>query len=139
MTKKQLRDLFKFEDPIFLQIIEILLGEKCLQIEHQYHTNIDIVSMVVAWGLELGKEEMSWVMERCMDVYQLYSLTSILARAQSNAGFLLEGDDAIQDADLRHPLQPFVRWNISACHEERHTEALIAWDELIVFLHEEAE
>lgn len=57
ITEKRIKTHFKFNEDIFVQIMEILLGEDIILTKHKYSTNIDIVSMVVAWDLEVAKKK----------------------------------------------------------------------------------
>ncbi|GLJ04948.1 hypothetical protein SUGI_0007640 [Cryptomeria japonica] len=96
--------------------------------EHRYRTNIDIVLMVMAWGLELGKkEEVLWVLQRCVDEEWLYEMEFLLAKVQSSAGFLVDGDASNREEDAL-PLLPFIRWIDTSNRDERRVVALMGWD-----------
>lgn len=72
---KVVRGLFKFGEGNFLQILELLFSEELLNTKHKYRTNIDIASMLVAWGLEVGKkEEVEWVVKGRVEEEWLYGL-----------------------------------------------------------------
>ncbi|GLJ23866.1 hypothetical protein SUGI_0453480 [Cryptomeria japonica] len=67
ITEKRLHSVFKIDEPLFWQIIELILGEEFLKSEHRNRSNIDIASAFMAWGLELeSKEEVLRAMEKCV-------------------------------------------------------------------------
>lgn len=93
VLEKCLKILCKFDEPLFLQIVEVLLGEEFLQDEHRYQANVGIDSMVMVWGLELGKkDEVSWVMYKLFHEEWLYGMEFLLAKAHDGVGFLVEKD-----------------------------------------------
>lgn len=67
VTEKRMRIFFRFDEPIFVQIMDILLGDDFMRAKNHYQTNVDIASLVMACSLELdGKEEVLYVMEKCV-------------------------------------------------------------------------
>lgn len=51
------RNVFKIENPMFLQMVDVLLGEEYMKSEYKYQTNVDIASLFLAWCLNLGNKQ----------------------------------------------------------------------------------
>lgn len=89
ITSLRLKRLFKVKDDEFIHIMESLFGEVFLDARHRYCLNMDVVTMVMAWGLELGDstKNAAWVVRTILDDEWLVGLNSILEWVIPGAGF----------------------------------------------------
>lgn len=92
-----------------------------LAAKHKFRSNMDIVTMVVAWGLELGDttNNVQWVVRSIVEDEWLLGLNSVLEWAIPGAGFdVNEGFEDPVLAEL-HGLVPFMRWLMGFNRDER--------------------
>lgn len=60
-----------------------------MTIEHKYRTNIDIISLLVAWGLEQGsKEDVQQILKECVDDEKTFGLRLILECVRLGEGLM---------------------------------------------------
>lgn len=138
VSKKRLKCIFKHDKEELIQIIMMLLGDYFLKTMHKYKTNVDVVTMVLAWGLELGerKDVLVEVLRLCVEDDWLGGLMELLQMTMSGVGFNVgEGLDINGIQELRE-LVPYMRWPFGLDRDERRAEAMIAWDSLKLFLKE---
>lgn len=115
--------------------MEVLLSKYFLAIEHRYLTNIDRVSMVAKWGLEVGKkEEVEWVLKGRVDGDYLLGLQSVLGRAVLGVGFLCVEAMKGSEEEVPQQLMLFLRWPKGMNKDERRPKTYIKWGSLNLFL-----
>lgn len=67
ITYERLNIFFSIDDPIFLQMIKMLVREEFIASKYKYRINANIASMVLAWCLELGNiDDSHWLMNVCV-------------------------------------------------------------------------
>lgn len=108
VSSLRMKRLFKLKDDEFIHIMESFFGEVFLEAKHKFLLNMDVVTMVVAWGLELGDsiENVEWVVWAILDYEWLVGLNSSLEWAIPGADFYFS--ECFEDqrmADL-HELVP---------------------------------
>lgn len=102
--------------------------------------NLDIISMVIAWGLESGDntDTIKWAVTSIFEDAMLEGLDSILEWAVPGVGFdYLEGFVEAKDAD-EFGIVSFVRWIGKVDKEAYVLERARAWENVkrIILRHE---
>lgn len=112
------------------------LGVHFMEARHKGQMNVDIASMIFAWGLELNEEieVIKWVMSSLFDANLLMGMDSFLEWAVLGVGYdVLEG---IKDTDevTEEGLILFVRWWRRIDRDTYKLEILSAWENLKLVL-----
>lgn len=131
-----MKRLFKVKDDEFIHIMELLFGEVFLEVKHRFGLNMDVVTMLVVWGLELGDsiENVEWVVRAILDDEWLVGLNSILEWAIPGEGFDVSECFLDQQMVDLHELVHFMQWSTDFNRVKRRAEAVLAWDSLKNFL-----
>ncbi|GLJ11543.1 hypothetical protein SUGI_0170360 [Cryptomeria japonica] len=94
-----------------MMTLKALLGEVFMDTPHRYRTNVDILTIVAAWGLEIGKtNKVECMLKACTREEWMYGLQPVLARAIPLLGFDLEDGEVTKEGICF--LFPFIRWKI---------------------------
>ncbi|GLJ42526.1 hypothetical protein SUGI_0881600 [Cryptomeria japonica] len=124
-----MHNVFKIEDPKFLQIVAVHLEKEYMELEFRYRTDADLVSMFFAWGLELGtKEDVKWVMRECIKEEWKYWLGAFMAIARPREVFVSTSGEWLHFIDFVPPLRRFIVWGADMDKEAHQEEAQVGWD-----------
>lgn len=79
-SDQRLMGMFLFTDGRLVQSVKMILGKSFGNMRHRYKTNMDVYSLIIAWGLDLGEltRIVREVMEMMVHRYFLEGLESIL-------------------------------------------------------------
>lgn len=112
---QRIRGLFLYKEEKVVQVVQIMLGNGFKKLTHRFRTNMDIYSLVMAWGLDLGEpvNEVRRVMKTLVHKYFLVDIERILQRAIPGVGLVkIDGMDGggPKLVDLNHL---FIKWQES--------------------------
>ncbi|GLJ07005.1 hypothetical protein SUGI_0055230 [Cryptomeria japonica] len=105
--------------------------------ERRSRVNTNIVTMVVAWGMNLGEREevVNWVMHSCFEDEWLLVSQTVMEWMVPGASFDLREGVVNKEVDELWELFPFIYWPIGFNRDARRVEVEIGWNALKSFLH----
>ena len=67
---QKLKWLFNFRDREFVDVVMEFIGGDFVYVKHRYKSNMDVISMLLAWVLKLAEsvEVIKWVMQLIVEV-----------------------------------------------------------------------
>lgn len=111
-SERRLKGMFLYNDERLVQSVQLILGKGFEELKHGYCTNMDIYSLIMAWGLDLGEpvEMVKGVMEALVHKDFLEGMDSILEWAIPREGMdICEGIEYAKSDEVKKCIM-FVRW-----------------------------
>lgn len=140
VSKDRMTRLLRFKDIEAVNMKMEVVGPYFMENSSRWKVNLDIISMVIAWGLEIGDdiETVKWAATSLFDDDFIEGLDSILEWVVPGVGFdYSEGFEEAKDTDV-FGIVSFVRWIGKVDKKAYVLERAWAWDKLkgIILSHE---
>lgn len=119
-----------------MKCVQLILGKDFGDLRRRYQTNMDVYSLIMAWGLDLGEtvKTVTRVMEAIVHRDFLDGIYSILEWAIPREGLdVREGIDDGEHEEFEKCI-PFVRGPKGRFKERRRAKARIGWEALKLFM-----
>lgn len=128
--------MFLYNDEWLVQCVQLILGKGFRDLKHSYRTNMDVYSLIIVWGLDLGEtvETVKRVMEAIVHSDFLEGMDSIMEWAIPGEGLdVREGIESAESDEVEKCIS-FVRWLEGRLKARWREEDKRGWEALKLFV-----
>lgn len=131
LTDRQLQGLFLFKDERLVEAVKLIMGEAIAHIGHKYKTNMEIYSLIAAWGLELedSVDKVKKILRALISEKYVLGMDSIFEWAIPGVGI-----DVCKGVEAPVNYIPFVRWQEDEMKVRFKALAKRGWEALKTFV-----
>lgn len=135
ISDDRLMNLFIYEDTAFLSAVKLILGLEYVDSGWKYRMNADIVSLFMAWCLEL------WLVLKVREIMKKHVKKEWLGGMEALLGLAWDMDDFeivarawIHVSEFTPPLWPFFLWSATFNKEARRSVAQAGMYDIVQYL-----